>query len=78
MLHSAGHFDAVIGLPIGHPLGLQLFQLRLQLGLANYTTGKGKVDLRDAGVRPIEVFMCSVVRRMGYGDGFRWVSQYIK
>ena len=37
-------------------------ELRLALGLAGYTTGKGKADLKDSNMRPIEVFMCSVVR----------------
>lgn len=34
----------------------------MNLGLVNYTTGKGKVPVTDNGMRPIEIFMCSVVR----------------
>ncbi|KAL4580600.1 hypothetical protein LXL04_016800 [Taraxacum kok-saghyz] len=52
-------------------------ELRYHMGLTGLTTGKGKVNLENSGVRPLEVFMCSIVRKMGYGDGFKWVSQYI-
>eukprot|EP01119_Soliformovum_irregulare_P020470 TRINITY_DN6630_c0_g1_i3.p1 TRINITY_DN6630_c0_g1~~TRINITY_DN6630_c0_g1_i3.p1 ORF type:complete len:192 (-),score=44.48 TRINITY_DN6630_c0_g1_i3:65-640(-) len=51
-------------------------ELRYVLGLhTGLTTGKGTVELKD--IRPIEVFMCSIVNRQGYGEGFRWLSQYL-
>jgi GTP-binding protein SAR1 len=68
----------VLGNKIDIPQAASEDELRYALGLSSYTTGKGKVDMKDTHMRPIEVFMCSVVRRMGYGDGFRWVAQYIK
>ena len=33
----------------------------MHLGLTNFTSGKGKSDQKDSGMRPIEIFMCSVV-----------------
>eukprot|EP00882_Tetradesmus_deserticola_P001156 GHRQ01001251.1.p1 GENE.GHRQ01001251.1~~GHRQ01001251.1.p1 ORF type:complete len:193 (+),score=67.48 GHRQ01001251.1:190-768(+) len=67
----------ILGNKIDLPYAVGEDELRHSLGLAAHTTGKGKVAL-DANTRAIEVFMCSVAKRMGYGDGFRWMSQYIK
>jgi GTP-binding protein SAR1 len=67
----------VLGNKIDVPSAASEDELRLNLGLTNFTSGKGKPDPNNAS-RPIEIFMCSVVKRMGYGEGFRWLSQYIK
>eukprot|EP00957_Ditylum_brightwellii_P003964 301919-Ditylum_brightwellii.AAC.1 len=52
-------------------------ELRYYLGLDD-TYGKYDVSARKgdgAHVRHIEVFMCSVLRRMGFKEGFEWLSQ---
>ena len=52
-------------------------ELRQVFGLYGQTTGKGKVSRSELPGRPLELFMCSVLKRQGYGEGFRWISQYL-
>lgn len=68
----------VLGNKIDIPYAASEEELRYHLGLTNFTTGKGKINLTESNLRPLEVFMCSIVRKMGYGEGFQWLSQYIK
>jgi GTP-binding protein SAR1 len=41
------------------------------------TTGKGQTSIGELNTRPIELFMCSVLKKQGYGEGFRWLANYI-
>lgn len=50
-------------------------QLREVLDL-HHTTGKTTKKVPE-GVQPIEVFMCSVIKRSGYPEGFRWLAEFL-
>lgn len=49
--------------------------LRYALQLDNSLTGKATP--RQEGVRPVELFMCSVVKKYGYTDAFKWLAKRI-
>eukprot|EP01098_Paradermamoeba_levis_P000215 TRINITY_DN1022_c0_g1_i1.p1 TRINITY_DN1022_c0_g1~~TRINITY_DN1022_c0_g1_i1.p1 ORF type:complete len:199 (+),score=40.78 TRINITY_DN1022_c0_g1_i1:151-747(+) len=67
----------VLGNKIDRPQAVSEEVLRAALGL-NQTAGKQKEEKpSEQNKRKIEVFMCSVVHRQGYGVAFKWLSQYI-
>jgi len=49
--------------------------VRQYFGLYGLTTGRTATG--ETSQRPMELFMCSVLKRQGYGEGFRWLSNYI-
>jgi len=67
----------VLGNKIDKPNALSEEHLKYYLGITNMCTGKGQVSRAEMTTRPMEVFMCSVLRRQGYGDAFRWLAQYL-
>ncbi|XP_012283480.1 GTP-binding protein SAR1 isoform X1 [Orussus abietinus] len=67
----------VLGNKIDKPGAASEDELRNFFNLYGQTTGKGKLSRSDIPGRPLELFMCSVLKRQGYGEGFRWLAQYI-
>jgi len=67
----------VLGNKIDKPSAISEEQLKAVMGIYGLTTGKGQVSRSELSTRPLETFMCSVLKRQGYGEGFRWLAQYI-
>ncbi|XP_050431000.1 GTP-binding protein SAR1b-like [Adelges cooleyi] len=67
----------VLGNKIDRPGALSEHEFKTVFSLAQ-TTGKGRVARSELPGRPLEVFMCSVLKRQGYTEGFRWLAQYIE
>merc|ERR1719343_462360 len=66
---------AVLGNKIDIPVAASEDELRQSLGLPQHMTcGKSIAAVAGKGGRPVEVFMCSVVKRMGYAEAFEWLS----
>jgi GTP-binding protein SAR1 len=80
-LLSAEELNRVPFLILGNKIDLQHQaaseeELRQHLGLYE-TYGKETRGDRPPDVRPMELYMCSVVKKMGYGDGFKWLAQFL-
>jgi len=73
---------AILGNKIDIPTACGEDELRNFLQLPSvssygYNQGSGGVAYRQGG-GPVEVFMCSLVNKMGYGSGFKWLSEMLK
>mmetsp|Transcript_40857 Transcript_40857/g.79952 ORF Transcript_40857/g.79952 Transcript_40857/m.79952 type:complete len:193 (-) Transcript_40857:264-842(-) len=66
----------VLGNKIDMPTAASEDELKYALGLED-TYGKDNKPDPNSAVRPIELYMCSVVKKMGYADGFKWLSQFL-
>lgn len=70
---------AVLGNKIDIPVAASEQELRTSLGLYQHmTSGKDDLGKTTLQARPMEIFMVSVVKRMGYAEAFEWLSNHIK
>ncbi|KAK2873216.1 hypothetical protein Q8A67_023113 [Cirrhinus molitorella] len=67
----------ILGNKIDKPEAVSEDRLRKILGLYGQTTGKDAAAVIELKTRALEVFMCSVMERRGYGEALRWLSHYI-
>ncbi|XP_011406094.1 PREDICTED: LOW QUALITY PROTEIN: GTP-binding protein SAR1b-like [Amphimedon queenslandica] len=67
----------ILGNKIDAPKALSEDYIRQFFNLHGVTTGKGTISRKDLQRRPVELFMTSVLKRQGYGEGFRWLAQYL-
>ncbi|KAG3285823.1 SAR1B-like [Ictidomys tridecemlineatus] len=61
----------ILGNKTDRPEAISEERLKEMFGLYTQTIGKGSVSLKDLNAGHLEVFI------QGYGEGFRWMVQYI-
>ena len=68
----------ILGNKVDLPYAASEQELKVALGLPDFYYGQSGKERGDwEKDRPVEVYMCSVLRRMGYADGFKWLSQFL-
>merc|ERR1712100_380998 len=65
----------ILGNKIDLPGAVQEKVLAQALGVDQMQTGKGNTTPSE-DIRPLEVFMCTVVKRSGYVPGFKWLAEF--
>jgi len=68
---------AVLGNKIDVPVAVSDMELREQIGLPHHMTVGREAKKGSCSARPVELFMVSVVKRMGYADAFQWLSEFL-
>merc|ERR1711988_74772 len=67
----------VLGNKIDIPTAASEDELRHALGLYSHMTYGRDAKKGQSSARPVEIFMVSVVKRMGYPEAFQWLSQFL-
>jgi len=67
----------VLGNKIDIPVAASEEELRYSLGLMSHMTYGRDPKKGQPSVRPVELFMVSVVKGMGYADAFQWLSGFL-
>ncbi|KAJ9448895.1 GTP-binding protein SAR1B [Diplonema papillatum] len=66
----------ILGNKIDAPNAMSEGDLKATLGIDSLCTGR-KPSEGKPSFRPLEVFMCSIVEDVGFGEAFRWLSSYL-
>jgi GTP-binding protein SAR1 len=64
----------ILGNKIDAPEAIHEADLRQAIGVFNPT---GDETNLPAGVRPLKMQMCSVKKKSGYAEGFRWLAKFL-
>ena len=62
---------AILGNKVDLPGAVSEHELSYHLGISDQRTGKKNFNLKQ---RPIELFMCSMVKKAGFKDAFQWLA----